>query len=153
MRILIFREGFALKKSGNQICRVFAILSLFALLLSGCGRYNPADTQPQCRVVTGISVIFNNGPIHAEKYYTSSNKMRAVLNYLRWIDPYGPPEEDPETVTGSSFRITLEYSDGCQKDYVQKADRFMQEDDGSWKKIDPKKALTLSQIIGLMESD
>lgn len=142
-----------MKKSRNKICRLFAILSLIAVLLSGCGSYNPADTQPECRIVTGIAVIYNNGPINAEKYYTSSSKMRAVLNYLRWIDPYGPPEEDPETVSGSSFRITLEYSDGCRKDYVQKADRYMQEDGGNWEKIDPKKALTLSQIIGVMESD
>ena len=141
-----------MKKSKEKFRRIFAVLSL-AVLLSGCGNRAPDSSQPQCRVVTGITVTYENGTARAEKYFTASNKMRAILNYLRWIDPYGAPEEDPETVTGSSFRITLEYSDGCQKDYLQKADRFMQEDGGGWKKIDPEKALTLSQIVGEMESD
>lgn len=134
--------------------RLFAVLLAASLLFGGCSHCgSEALPAPECRVVTGIRVTFDNGPIHAERHYTASSKMRAVLNYLRWIDPYGAPQEDPETVTGSSFHIVLSYSDGCEKMYLQKADRFMQTDGGIWKTIDPKKAQTLSQILGQMESD
>ena len=79
--------------------------------------------------------------------------MRAILNYLRWIDPYGKPEEDPEKVSGSDFQIVVTYSDGCQKTYIQKADRFLLEDGYGWRRIDPARAVTLSQILGKMQSD
>ena len=133
--------------------RSVAICLLICLLLSGCSRHDDIQPSPQCRVVTGVRVTFENEPFRLERYYTSSSKMRAVLNYLRWIDPYGKPEEDPERVSGSNFQIVLTYSDGCEKTYVQKADRFMHEDGQGWKRIDPTRARTLSQILGHMESD
>ena len=128
------------------------MLFIILLLFSGCGKQVTVP-EPQCRVVTGVRVTFENGPIYAERYYTSSAKMRAILNYLRWIDPYGTPQEDPETTAGSSFHIVLTYSDGCEKTYLQKSDRFMQTDGGAWQTIDPKKAQNLSQLLGQMESD
>ena len=142
-----------MKQSRKKLHRLFTVAALALFLLSGCGNHSINTTEPSCRVITGVTVTYRNGNLSAEKYYTASDKMRAILNYLRWIDPYGPPEEDPETAIGSSFHITLQYSDGCQKDYLQKADRYMQIDGGSWKKIDPQKAITLSQILGQMESD
>ena len=130
--------------------KAIAILLLLALFCSGCTR---RETPAQCRVVTGIHISFDNGPFHIERQYTLSSKVRAILNYLRWLDPYGLPEEDPETVTGSSFQITLQYSDGCEKQYLQKADRFLLEDGKPWRRIDPARAQTLSEILGKMESD
>ena len=139
-----------MKKSRLAITLIF----MLCLLLNGCGRGGDLPSEPlQCRVVTGIRVSFTDGPLQMERYYTASEKMRAVLNYLRWIDPYGRPEEDPETVSGSSYHIVLTYSDGCEKTYEQKADRFMQVDGQGWKRIDPKRALTLSQMLGQMASD
>lgn len=124
------------------------------LILTGCAGGQGADASTvQPRVVTGITVTYENGPISARRYYTTSAKMRAVLNYLRWIDPYGVPQEDPSTVSGSSFRIILSYSDGREKLYLQKADRYLMEEGQSWKQIDPDKAMTLGQILGEMESD
>lgn len=125
----------------------------FCLLLGGCSRHTDTTEMPKCRVVTGVHVVFENEPFRMERNYTTSAKMRAILNYLRWVDPYGKPEEDPETVSGSHFQITVSYSDGCSKTYLQKADRFFLEDGQSWKRIDPARALILSQILGKMNSD
>ena len=134
--------------------RLVAILLLVSLLFTGCSRADSGQQAPdKCRIVTGIHIAFDDGPHHIERQYTVSSKVRAVLNYLRWLDPYGQPEEDPEVVSGSSFQITLQYSDGCEKHYVQKADRFLLEDGKPWRRIDPKRAQTLSQILGKMESD
>ena len=123
------------------------------ILLCGCSQ-DAGDTEPpKCRVVTAVQVTFENAPFRMERYYTESAKMRAILNYLRWIDPYGKPEEDPEKVSGSDFQIVVTYSDGCQKTYIQKADRFFLEDGYGWRRIDPARAVTLSQILGKMQSD
>ena len=132
---------------------LIVILLLIGLLFSGCSRGSAQQVPEKCRVVTGVHVVFENGPLRTERRYTASPKVRAILNYLRWLDPYGLPEENPEAVSGSSFYITLQYSDGCEKQYLQKADRFLLEDGKPWRQIDPIRAQTLSQILGKMDSD
>ena len=82
-----------------------------------------------------------------------SSASQQILNYLRLIDPYGHPDEDPETSGGSSYHIILSYSDGCEKVYQQKSDRFLKEGSGPWKKIDPTEAEELGRLMGRMESD
>ena len=138
---------------GKQFKR---LLFLFAMLwiLYGCSRPEPGSPPDSvCRVVTEITVDYENSGIRFHRQYTSSEKMQQILNYLRTIDPYGRPEEDPEATVGSCFRITLFYSDKCQTVYLQKSDRFLKTDGGEWKRIDPDRARELSRILGLMESD
>ena len=132
----------------KTICIICLMLSM---LLSGCRGQDPA--QSVSRVVTDITVTCSNGPVTFQRHYTSSEKMRAILNYLRWIDPYGIPKEDPEQIEGSLFHIVMRFSDGSEKVYLQKADRYMQIDGANWMAIDPQKALTLSQMVGEMKSD
>lgn len=138
-----------MKKSAILFCLLGAILPL----LIGCsnGGRDPADAG--CRVVTSIRITYDNGPIHIEREYTSTEKMRAILHYLRWIDPYGTPSEDPASVEGSLFRIVVRCDNGTEKVYLQKADRYMQIGGKGWLKIDPDNALTLSKMIGEMASD
>ena len=125
-------------------------LTLTVLFLSGCRQQSE---PPRPTVVTGITVTYENGPISAQRYYSTSAKMRAILNYLRWIDPYGVPEVDPESVNGGSFSIVLSYSDGREKLYRQKADSYLLEEGCPWRKIDPDRAMTLGKMLGEMESD
>ena len=124
------------------------------LLLSSCGCQEPAGQNPTAlRLVTEVSVYYQNGPLFAQRHYRHEEKMRQVLNYLRTLDAYGTPEEDPEGSTGSEFQIYLYYSDGTRKRYRQKSDRFWQVEDGPWRMIDPKKAAELSQLLSITESD
>lgn len=129
------------------------IFILLGLLCAGCGYHAPIATMPTHKVVTGIDITFQNGPLYARRIYSDNEKMSAILHYLRSIDPYGTPQEVPEQVAGSDFYIVLNYSDGSQKLYRQHADRYLQEGSGSWKCIDPKKAMELSRILGQMASD
>lgn len=137
-----------MKKSRFLLWPVIFLLA--AALLSGCSHQSP-PSRPT--VVTGITVTYENGPISARRYYTTSAKMRAILNYLRWIDPYGTPEVDPDSVSGGSFSIVLSYSDGREKLYRQKADSYLLEEGYAWRKIDPDRAITLGKILGEMDSD
>ncbi len=128
----------------------FAVLTL--LLLAGCSR-TKLPTQSPSRLVTGITVMYENDPIRFFRRYTSDEKMQQVLNYLRLIDPKGIVQDDPETLPGGQYTITLLYSDGSSNIYRQKSDAYMQTDDGPWKRIDPKKAEWLGQLLEQLESD
>lgn len=132
--------------------RLLKIWFLGAIISCLLGCHKQVDMQ-QCRVVTGVSVTYLNGPIQCQRQYTNADKMQQILNYLRTANPYGVPAEDPEAAEGSDFYIVLSYSDGCQKYYRQKANRFLRDTDGIWKKLDPSRAEKLGQIIGQMESD
>ncbi len=133
----------------KRLIKIWLLIAAVSCLL-GC--HKQVDMQ-QCRVVTEVTVTYLNGPIQCQRKYLNADKMQQVLNYLRTANPYGVPAEDPEHADGSDFYIVLTYSDGCQKYYRQKANRFLRDPDGLWKKLDPTRAEKLGQIIGQMESD
>ena len=138
----------------RKISKICIMLVLFLPLLSGCHRQPlPDASQPIYRAVTSVTVIYKNGPIQAQRRYISDEKMKRVMTYLRLLDPYGTPEEDPEKAAGSDIHIILSYSDGFQKTYRQVGDRYIMEDGGKWQKIDPAKAEELGEILGQLESD
>ena len=127
---------------------------LYALSLCGCSRWFHYDSGPAtCRVVESIDIYYENGPLQFHRVYTASDKMQSLLNYLRLINPYGTPVENPETAEGSTFRIIMNYANGCQKTYLQKSDRFLLVEGQPWRNIDSKKAQELSRIVGVIESD
>ena len=133
----------------RSVCYLALIL---ALLLAGCGcTLRPTATAPV--TVVKITVRYDGTTPHTQRQYVSSEKIRAILNYLRWIDPYGKPGKDPETIPGGLYRITLHLSDGSQSVYLQKADQYMKIDEQPWQTIDTKKALTLGKLLAEMESD
>ena len=137
----------------RSIALIFVICIFPALVLGGCMQRPPSGEQEEFRVVIGVTLRYENGPLNAQRVYTSENKMQRVLDYLRLIDPYGTPQEDPEAAPGSNYRITLYFSDGSQTDYFQKSDRYMLRAGDSWKKIDPARAEELGRIMGQLESD
>ena len=129
----------------------FLALILAVILLCGCSRLQMPAQQP--RIVTGVTVIYENDQIRFFRRYTSDEKIQKVLSYLRLIDPKGAAQTDPETLPGGMYTITLLYADGTQQVYHQKNDNYLQENDGRWKIIDPKKAEWLGQLIEQTESD
>ena len=126
---------------------------LAILMLGGCTYHDHRGDQAQSRVVLKIDIDYHFGALSHSRSYRDNEKMREVLNYLRTIKPYGPPEEDPATAFGSLFIITLIYSDGSHKTYLQKSNRYLLEEGGSWQKINPQKAALLGDILAQTPSD
>lgn len=133
--------------------RIQAMGIWLILLLTGCGLSNAIQKPSAYRVITEIYVDYQSGPLQEQWLFSTPEKMQLIVDYLRSIDPYGAPGEVPEETPGSDFQIKLLYSDGSLRHYHQHADRFMRIDDGPWKRIDPQKALELSQILGQLSSD
>lgn len=130
-----------------------AALILCVLALNGCSLQLAQRQAPVGRVITQMSIRFQNGPLQATRHFTSDEKMQPILNYLRQADAYGAPRTDPLCAPGSDFWITLSYSDGTEEHYRQRADRFLMGADGCWRRIDPKKAMQLSALLGKLHSD
>ena len=127
------------------------LLGVLLFLCTGC---TSQKAEPEgYRVVTQIDVYYHKDPLVAEGTFTAPEKMQKILYYLRRISPYGTPKDDPEQVQGSDFYITLSYSDQTKKTYQQRDDRFMRINDGPWKRIDPKRAPMLRQILSTISSD
>lgn len=136
---------------GSKKMSILLLIFLF-LMSAGCTS-NEGSGAEEYRVVTQIDVVYHKKPIVSEGSFRDPEKMQKILYYLRKISPYGTPSDDPEQVQGSDFYITLCYSDNTKKTYQQRDDRFMRVDGGPWKRIDPKRAVMLSRILGALDSD
>ena len=133
----------------NYIIIFAAVLTL----LSGCARLEKNESTSSVRLVTQITVSYEQDPFYVVREYTSGEKIRQVLNYLRQLKPYGTPEEDPEGAGGNLIRMVLSFSDGQQEVYEQRSDRYFKKNDEVWMYIDPQKAQQISMIMGQYESD
>lgn len=133
--------------------RIFILLLPLLLLLTGCCRiFRSPDAAPY-RVVTQVQIRYQNGTLQSHRQFFREENIRHILAYLRYIDPYGTPKEDPGQADGRIYDIYVIYSDGSRRLYQQRADRYLRIDGGPWKMIDPQKALALSGLWGMMPSD
>ena len=112
------------------------------LMLCACDK---KPTAPN--LVTKISVTDSTGLTHA---YTEPQKMEVLLYYLRALEPSGKVKTDPERILGQSYRICVEFSDGQQTIYRQRANRFLSRDSHPWQNINSKKAAYLQPLLEAM---
>ncbi|MBE6958262.1 MAG: hypothetical protein E7447_03825 [Ruminococcaceae bacterium] len=132
--------------------RIIFLIFLLETLLTGCCPLDNPDSVPY-RVVTQVDVVYENGAMQLHRQYFQEENIRPILDYLRFVDPYGTPRENPEQLNDRKYEITLTYSDGSQFRYQQRADRFLRIGDGPWKCIDPRRALYLSGIVGMIPGE
>ena len=131
---------------------LIGILPLF-LILTGCCRILRHNDRATYRVVTQVHIVYRNDALESSRDLYQEDAIRHILDYLRYIDPYGIPKEDPELEEGRIFHITLIYSNGAKRLYEQRADQYLRIDGGDWQRIDPSKALYLSGLLAMMASD
>lgn len=135
------------RRSALLLCIVF----LGAVLFTACATDNSAPSA--YRVVQEIRIVYQNSGLYRSWHFYSNEKMEAILNCLRLLDPYGTPEEDPMLQTGSDLFITLVYSDNTTKVYHRRDDRFLQIGNGPWTRIDSDGALRLDALLATLISD
>lgn len=131
--------------------KLISVILSAVLLLSGCGISRNADAGKKCRVVTGITIQYKNGTEVVQRHYSDQHKMRKVLTYLRWLDPWDIAT--PDAVDEPMCEIRLDFSDGSMKHYAQKSHSYIRTDDGPWKEIDPDKGIRLPLLLAAIPSD
>lgn len=128
---------------------VLFFLSFMMCVFCGCSHREP-ENAPVCTVVTRIELSRQDG---ITRTYSQSEKMEKILDYLRLADPFGLPDEDPETAEGHSYRIVVYSSDGQERCYWQKSDRYMRVDGGDWQKIKKGQGQQLDELLMTLPGD
>ena len=123
------------------------------LLLGGCCRIFRQEDSVPYRIITQVQIRYQNGTLQSHRQFFREENIRNIVGYLRYIDPYGTPKEDPEQAEGRIYDIYVIYSDGSRRLYEQRADRYLRINGGPWKMIEPQKALVLSGLWSMMPGD
>ena len=132
--------------------KILVIILLLAAVLTGCSWVDPnAPTRP--KLVVQVAVEYQDGAVTLRRSYTDDKKMRAVLDYLRYLDPSGTvdPAQLSPMVCQAWFELT--YSDGTTKQYQQLGDRYLRCGSGKWRNIVTERAAELPLLLGMLESD
>lgn len=129
----------------------FTVFILSAVIISdSASKHTPPALT---RVVTHIDIVSQQENVTVARHYNDQNKMKSVLLYLRLLRPLYTPEEDPDTINGDVYEITLHYSDGQEKTYRQKAHRYISMDRRPWQTVDPDHAAGLYKLMQHYPSD
>ena len=147
---LTHKIGQQYEKEWVKLKRTLVFL-LLAILLTGCHRNSHTDVASQ--IVTEITVTCETCTEFTRRYYNTHEKMQPILLYLRAVSPGFKPDTDPEHLSDRIICITLQKADGSTKVYRQKADRYLQQDHGDWRKINPEWGVTLYRILLENDSD
>ena len=127
------------------------VLSL-AVALGLCGICCPREPDRSSPQVVRVSVESSLDGAFLHREYTESPKMEAVLNYLRAIQILPPPMDAGGPPTGAC-RFTLTLSNGEQRVYFQRSNRYLRKDGGPWQTVDPSPAPDLRTLLEQTPSD
>lgn len=137
----------------NKLQRVSFFFLLLPFLLSGAAGPRIYQKKPLPHIVTQILVVSHHGDHDMTRQYTQPHKIQPVLQYLRLLKREGTADLDPELLTGDRYDITLYYSDGQQKIYRQRSNRYLSKNCQQWEKINQEQAERLYPILQAMPSD
>lgn len=124
-----------------------AVLLSAALLLSGCSK------PPDVKVVSQISVDWEQSDGAVDRVYTDPYKMQRVLNRMRQLGQRFSPELDPEGLKEPSVTITVAFNDGSHHRHQVKADRYIRTDNRLWQQTDPKQIQRLQFLLKALPGD
>ena len=129
----------------------FWALLLAALLLTGCVGKKSAPSNTV--VVSRITVDYLQEEQTVEKVFVTQYKMRQILNHFRTLGQKYSPIIDPDTLTGQAFRVRVFFSDGSERLYRTKSDRYIRTNDGPWQQTDPQKLQQLNFLLLSLPAD
>lgn len=129
--------------------QVLTMLLLCVMLLCGC--YS-RQTKPVYRAVTEVDVYTEYKNTLIQRHYSTPEKIRPVLLYLRLLKSYGTPVNSSD-VGDEIYYIRISLSDGKRHYYRQASHRYLSKGNGPWKSIDPDKASKLYEILRKLPND
>lgn len=123
------------------------------LCFSFFGGCRGREVQPLGRAVTQVEVTCRLPGQTLTRTYTKENKMRAVLTYLRLLEPGGYAPLDPETTRSESSVITVTLSDGSRRVYQQTGSEYLRKDHHPWQRIRGISPKRLYLLVHAIEAD
>lgn len=120
-----------------------------ALLLTGGTIHR--DVAP-CRVVTEITVQWDENGIPEIRRYSNPEDMDRVLHYLRHLKPV-PTWDAPEETSSSIYEIQLFLSDGSTVGYTQMGLTHLQKDGETWQTFSADRGIRLRLILAAVPGE
>ena len=134
----------------GKFWKCFLIPLVCMLMMCSCGK---AHTPPVYEVVTGVDVVTARDGQLLHRHYTTSEKMRPVLLYLRMLKHAPLFEPIPQPAGEDIFLICVQLTGGKKRYYRQAKHRYFSFEGGPWRSIDPGKAVGLYRILERFPSD
>lgn len=129
---------------------IFFLCLLLTVSCCGCFDQTTSQSQPASHLVNEITIWRESD--HVTHHYSDQASMGKILNYIRRLNPYGKAPQNFHQLSGVSYQITIHFSDGTQRVYEQKAQRFFYDADCRWKQIDPEAAAELPMLFDTLHS-
>lgn len=133
-----------------MVRKIIAVMLAVGILglAGGCGR-----KKPGVRVVDRISVRWEEDGTLIQQVYESQDKMQLILNKLRTLGQRFSSETDPDQLEVPTVTVTLLYSDGRQKEYQIKPDRYVRVGQAPWQQADPRQVTSLRLLLQSLPGD
>lgn len=117
-------------------------------MCSGCLR-----KKAGVRVVDQISVQWVEDGVDVCRVHEDPEKMHLILNKVRTLGQRFSTDVDPETLETPAVTMSLLYSDGSQRMYQIKPDRYVRIGQASWQQADPKRVTALRLLLLSLPGD
>jgi hypothetical protein len=127
-----------------MVRKIFAVLIAIGLLgiCCGCGQ-----KKTGVRVVEQISVQWVQDGQDICRIHDDPEKMRLILNRLRTLGQRFSPDIDPNLLEVPAVAVLLVYSDGSQRMYQIKPDRYIRIGQDDWQQANPGKVTSLRLLL------
>ncbi len=132
-------------------CLLGALVGL-CLCLSGCSGVEK-NQQIASYMVTSIEVVCENCPAATHRLYTSDEKIRQILLYIRSLGNMAAAGSRETSADQCRATITLTRADGSQKICRQWEEAYFQTDDAPWQQMPKDKGHRLWQLLTDLPSD
>lgn len=125
------------------------ILIILPVLLSGCRQNKPISLKlVQWMHVDGATIHGENN-----RYFYVPENMDKLLMAMRQTGQTRNPIRDPNQVNSPEFCITTVYADGNREHLYVKGDRYIRQEDGPWRQVDPDKLAPLHYLLHFQSGD
>jgi hypothetical protein len=131
--------------------RKIIVILLTVILLSMCG--GCLRKKPGVRVVDRILVQWEENGHSVYREHDDPEKMQLILNKVRMLGQRFSSETDPETLDVPTVTMTLLYSDGSQRQYQIKPDRYVRIGRAAWQQANPKQITSLRLLLLSLPDD
>ena len=131
--------------------RKISALVLAVCILGICGGCR--RTKTGVRVVDRISVQWEEHGAAVQHIYENPDKMQLILNRLRTLGQRFSSDADPDLLEVPVLTVTLFYSDGQQKQYQIKPDRYVRIGQSPWQQADPRQVTSLRLLLQSLPGD
>lgn len=126
-----------------------AVFCLALVLLFGCQR----KANNGSIIVNHITVTYEHNGQILQQEYSAPEAMRTILVLIRMLGDRGRANEDPETLPGQSFRLVMTHTDGSQKVFCSKENRFVRDGNGPWQQVHPDRLSRLHRVLQNLPGD